>query len=276
MQDDTIPRELTRAVVLAAGRGTRMRAAGSRSVPLDADQERAADRGLKGMIPFGDEPFLAHVLTALADAGYTDACLVVGPGADPIRAHFEQAPARRLRIRFAVQETPLGSAHALLAAEAFSGGGDIAVINSDNHYPAPALRALRALKGSGLVGFRRDGLLSGNVAADRIAGYALIERDGRDMLTSIREKPDAESLAEAGARALVSMTCWRFRSTIFEAIRRTPRSVRGEYELPDAVRLAMQDERFEVVPMSVPVLDLSRRDDIPRVGAMLRGRSVRL
>jgi hypothetical protein len=38
----------------------------------------------------------------------------------------------------------------------------------------------------------------------------------------------------------------------------------------------MQSERFDVVPVSVPVLDLSRRDDIPRVDALLRGMRVDL
>jgi glucose-1-phosphate thymidylyltransferase len=264
-----------RAVVLAAGRGTRMRAA-SHAVVLDAEQERAADRGLKALVPFNGQPFLSYVLTALADAGYVDVCLVVPPGDDPIRACYEHIATRRLRLHFAVQEQPLGSAHALLAAESFAGIDDIAVINSDNLYPADALRALRTLTGSGLIGFRRSGLLRGNIDAGRIAGYALIATDETGALSSIIEKPTADSIAAAGDDVLVSMTCWRFRPGIFEAIRATPRSARGEYEIPDAVARLMVSERFDVVPMSVPVLDLSRRDDIPHADALLRGMRVDL
>jgi glucose-1-phosphate thymidylyltransferase len=243
---------------------------------LDRAQERAADAGLKALMPFHGHPFLSYVLTALADAGYVDVCLVVPPGDDPIRACFEHIATRRLRLHFAVQEQPLGSAHALLAAESFADDHDVAVINSDNLYPADALRALRQMTGSGLIGFQRSGLLSGNIDADRLAGFALITTDGTGALSSVMEKPTADSVRAARDDALLSMTCWRFRPGIFDAIRATPRSVRGEYEIPDAVAWLVQSERFEVVPVSVPVLDLSRRDDIPRVDALLRGMRVDL
>ena len=266
---------LTGLIVLAAGRGTRMRnaAPGTR---LEDAQQIAAERGLKGLIPFEGEPFLAHVLTAVADAGFSRVCVVTAPGPDPIREYFSRVRTKRLRIEFAIQNEPLGTAHALLAAESFSAGRDVAVINSDNLYPAPALAALRDLPGSGLIGFARAGLERGNIDAERIAGYAVIEMDDACVLTRITEKPDAAVLSAAGAGSLVSMTCWRFRPDIFDAIRQTPLSARGEYELPDAVRAAMRHERFTVVPMDVPVLDLSRREDIASVAELLRGRHVEL
>ena len=266
---------LTRVVVLAAGRGSRMRNAAP-GTTLDNAQQIAAERGLKGLIPFEGEPFLAHVLTAVAEAGFSRVCMVTAPGVDPIREYFAHIRTERLRMEFAIQHEPLGTAHALLAAEPFSAGGDVAVINSDNLYPPAALAALRDLTGSGLIGFARDGLQRGNIDSERIAGYALIEMDDERALTRIVEKPDAATLSAAGASSLVSMTCWRFGPGIFDAIRQTPLSVRGEYELPDAVRVAMRHERFSVVPMDVPVLDLSTREDIARVGELLRGRRVDL
>jgi glucose-1-phosphate thymidylyltransferase len=270
-----VSQDLTRAVVLAAGRGARMRAAAP-GLPLDAAQAHAADRGLKALVPFGGQPFLAHVLTELADAGYEHVCLVTGPATVAVCEHFERVHARRLHIDFAVQDAPLGSAHALLAAERFGAGEDICVINADNLYPAAALRMLRGLDGSGLVGFRREGLLRGNIDMARIAAFAVVEHDGEGTLTGIVEKPDAATLAAAGPEALVSMTCWRFSAGIFAAIRETRQSVRDEYELPDAVRSALRRERFEVVAMNVAVLDLSVREDIPRVELLLRGRHVDL
>lgn len=252
-----------------------MRAAAP-GVALDAAQSVAADRGLKALIPFGGEPFLAHVLTEVADAGIRDVCIVTAPGPDPIRAHFATATTSRLRLTFAVQHEPLGSAHALAAAETFAGDADIVVINADNLYPAAALRALHDLERSGLIGFARAGLLSGNIDAERLASYAIIEADVESRLTAITEKPDVSLLQRAGEAALISMTCWRFRPALFDVLRRTPRSPRGEYEIPDAVRIAMREERFTVVPMTLPVLDLSRREDVPVVGALLRDHEVRL
>jgi glucose-1-phosphate thymidylyltransferase len=81
----------------------------------------------------------------------------------------------------------------------------------------------------------------------------------------------------AGARAPVSMNVWRFDQHIFGACRDVQRSTRGEFELPEAVRLAIQrGVRFAVVPAQGPVLDLSRREDVPAVAAHLAGREIRL
>src|SRR5690606_19289926 len=124
---------VTRAVVLAAGRGERMRAAAPDAV-LEPAQSAAADLGLKGLIPFAGQPFLAYVLTALADAGYREVCIVTGGSPDAVREYFERVQSRRLRIRFAVQQTPSGSASAVAAAGQFAGGGEFIVINSDNLY----------------------------------------------------------------------------------------------------------------------------------------------
>jgi len=51
-----------------------------------------------------------------------------------------------------------------------------------------------------------------------------------------------------------------------------PKSVRGEYELPEAVGLAItRGVRFKTFPASGPVLDLSRRTDVALVSQRLRG-----
>lgn len=283
------------AVVLAAGRGTRMQHPAP-GLHLTPEQERLAAAGLKALIPFDGHPFLSYTLSALADAGYGEVCLVVRPGADPVRVYYEGLSTRRLRLTFAVQPEPLGSAHALLAAEphavgsrvAESGGESgagvppprpIVVINGDNHYPAAVLARLRAAPGSALAGFDPDALVArGNIPAERIAAYALVTRDDDGTLARIIEKPDPATRRELAGRALVSMTCWRFEPGIFTACRAITPSPRGEYELPDAVTYAAAHlgTRFRVIPVDEPVLDLSRREDIAAVGEHLRGRKVAL
>jgi dTDP-glucose pyrophosphorylase len=268
---------VAKIVVLAAGRGTRMRDAVAQQ-SLEPPQRRAAELGLKALVPFHGQPFLSYVLTTVADAGLHDVCLVVGPGDDPIRMHYSALVPQRLRFSFAVQQEPRGSAHALLAAEAFAGGDDFLLINADNDYPLRAFTALCALAGPGLIGFARAGLLRGNVCAERLTGYAAVTADSAGYLRGITEKPPASVLLAQGAAAAFSMTCWRFGSRIFAACRATAASPRGEIELPDAVAhaAAVMGERFRVVPLAEPVLDLSTQSDIPAVAALLRGRSVRL
>jgi glucose-1-phosphate thymidylyltransferase len=69
---------------------------------------------------------------------------------------------------------------------------------------------------------------------------------------------------------LISMNVWRFDHRIFDACRDVPRSSRGEYELPEAVGLAVQrGVQFKTFRAGGAVLDLSRRSDVALVGARL-------
>jgi glucose-1-phosphate thymidylyltransferase len=274
----TDPSAAGRAVVLARGLGTRMRRAAP-GARLDAEQAAVAETGLKAMIPVG-RPFLDHVLNQLADAGFRDVCLVIGPEHGVVREYYGgTVRPERLRVEFAVQEEPRGTADAVLAAEGWAGGEPFAVMNSDNLYPAAALRALREAGAPSLVGFRRDALVSGgNIPPERIARFALLDVDEDGILRRIVEKPRPEDAAAAGEAALVSMNCWLFDAEIFAACRAVPLSARGELELPHAVQWAIDHSgaRFRVVPSAAPVLDLSGRDDVAEVAARLAGSEVRL
>jgi glucose-1-phosphate thymidylyltransferase len=91
------------------------------------------------------------------------------------------------------------------------------------------------------------------------------------MLRQVIEKPDEATLARFGDAACLSMNCWKFTPAIFRACKSIEPSPRGEYELPDAVRYAMEQlgERFTAVVCDEPVLDLSYRDDITGVAQRL-------
>jgi dTDP-glucose pyrophosphorylase len=259
-----------KAIVLARGLGKRMREPSD--VGLDAAQATVAESGVKAMMPF-KRPFLDYVLSALADAGYEHACLIIGPEHEAIRNFYSvQAPPRRIRIHFAVQFEPRGTADAVLAAESFVAGEDFLTINSDNYYPVSALRALRVLGEAGTALFAGSALISeGGIPRERIFKFAVCEIDANGYLVRITEKPRETSELSAGQDALISVNCWRFSPQIFEACRRTSISPRGELELPDAVAKAMNDlgVRFKVVRCSDGVLDLSSRADVANVAQKL-------
>jgi glucose-1-phosphate thymidylyltransferase len=185
----------------------------------------------------------------------------------------------RLRIAFAVQSAPIGTADAVLAAQEFTLGEPFVVLNSDNYYPADALARLRATNGPAAIGFSREGLLRGsNIPPERIADYALLDVGEDGMLRRVIEKPSDASLDALGARAPVSMNVWRLTSEFFRACRDVQPSPRDELELPLAVQYAIEilGMRFTVLRMDAPVLDLSRRSDIPRVAALLSTTEVSL
>ena len=245
------------------------------SVALTAEQAAAADEGVKAMMPLDrGRPFLHYVLSALADAGVHETCLVVAPDAKDLQRHFHhELTLRRLRISFAVQPEARGTADAVLAAESFAGTSRFLVLNADNYYPVEAYRALSETDGCALPGFDREALVrQGNIDAERIRRYAVLRVSSDGFLEEIVEKPDEATFAAMGEHALVSMNLWAFTSKIFEACRRVKPSSRGELELPDAVRILMKDlgERVRVLPFSAPVLDLGTRADVASVESALR------
>ncbi|HEY5087504.1 MAG TPA: sugar phosphate nucleotidyltransferase, partial [Gemmatimonadaceae bacterium] len=121
-------RPCTKAVILARGLGKRMREADD-GVVLDAAQSASAESGVKGMIPM-ERPFLDYVLSSLADAGFTDVCIVVAPDHAAMRDYYtSRAVPKRLRISFAVQSAAIGTADAVLAAEEFTAGEPFVVLN---------------------------------------------------------------------------------------------------------------------------------------------------
>jgi glucose-1-phosphate thymidylyltransferase len=239
---------------------------------LNETQREAADAGLKAMMPFGGHRFLDYVLSALADVGIRDVALVVAPDHEMVRRHYvDQAPPSRLRLSFVVQREALGTADAVLAAEGWTGGDPFLAMNADNLYPGHVLDALVRMREPGLPAFRRDALVrGGNIRDDQIQTFALLELDPDGYLARIIEKPPPEVFVRAGDGALVSMNCWRFDRRIFEPCRDVPRSSRGEFELPEAVMLAVQrGMRFRAVPAAGAVLDLSRRSDAAAIAARL-------
>ena len=267
--------ETVKIVVLARGLGSRMRE--DTGVPLNEEQRRAAAAGVKAMMPVG-RPFLDHCLSAYADAGFRRACLVIGPEHRAIRDYYGAQPTSRITVTFAEQAEPRGTADAVLAAEDFVGGDRFVVVNGDNFYTADTLRAVRAASGNAVVGYDRSGLISlGNVAADRVHAFALLDAGPDGRVRGILEKPTPQQAATLGPDARVSMNCFGFTPEIFSAARRITPSPRGELEITDAVKALIHDGTpVLLVPVRDGVLDLSRRDDVASVSAALAGHEVRL
>lgn len=261
-----------KAVIMARGLGTRMRKQ-AEGVELTAEQSKVADSGVKAMISVG-RPFLDHVISALADAGFTDICLVIGPEHDIIRDYYDNVEKHRVRISYAIQHDVLGTARAYLAAKDFIGDDHVLVLNSDNYYPADALAKLQDASGTAMLGFEKQAMVANsNIPADRINAYALIETDEHNHLISFVEKPNPEQLAAAGENPLISMNALLLGPAVLAAAQVIEPSARGEYEIVDAVTTAMaQGEVVEVIPVAEGVLDMASRGDIGPVIEFLKDR----
>ena len=254
------------AVILAGGLGTRMRSEVT-GLDLTYEQKSIAKAGIKALIPFANgKTLLELILENLVVAGFSEFCVVIGPEHDVIR---DFCLAKELDVRFAVQDKPLGTADAVIAAEGCVAADELfLVVNSDNLYPVESLRRLRETNHPAMLAFEREALIEqSNIASERIAGFATVDIDAAGLLRRIVEKPD---IVRSGS--FVSMNAWLFSSTIFDACRSVERSERGEYEITAAVQYAIdkRGEEFVAVKSKEGVLDLSNRSDIESVSRFLR------
>ncbi|AWN52962.1 bifunctional UDP-N-acetylglucosamine diphosphorylase/glucosamine-1-phosphate N-acetyltransferase GlmU [Methylobacterium sp. 17Sr1-1] len=204
------------AVVLAAGKGTRMRSA----LP-------------KVLHPIAGRPMLAHVLASVAEAGAVRLAVVVEPGRDDVARVVAAFPGAETFS----QEERLGTAHAVLAARRAltEGADDVVVAFGDTPLIAPETYArLRAPLADGAA----VAVLAFESPNPTGYGRVLVE-DGR--VTAIREEKDASeaerrvTLCNAGLMALSGAHALGILERIGNA------NAAGEYYLPDAVALAVAD-----------------------------------
>ncbi|MBZ5639686.1 MAG: HAD-IIIA family hydrolase [Acidobacteriia bacterium] len=113
------PPPAARAVLVAGGRGTRIRSISGDLIP-------------KALVPVAGEPIVFRQLELLARHGVREVAVLAGHLADELRAGM--APRARelgIELRFFVERTPLGTAGGLPAARAFLAGTDFVVIYAD-------------------------------------------------------------------------------------------------------------------------------------------------
>lgn len=253
-----------KAVVLARGLGRRMRADAD-GVSLSVEQETAADSGIKALIPVAKGKTVLELIVAnVSAAGFDEICLVIGPEHALIR---EFCASRDIRCDFAIQEEPLGTADAVLAAEEFAGEDLFLVVNSDNIYPVEGLRRLREHGSPASLAFERSSLIEhSNISPERIASFATVEIDIAGNLREIVEKPETVE-----PDSFVSMNAWLFSPAIFEACRSIGASERGEYEITSAVQFAIDKlgVEFSAIKSYEGVIDLSNRGDIETASRFL-------
>lgn len=217
---------LTKAVLLAAGCGTRMRGLTS-ALP-------------KPMIAVRGKPILLHIVEGLRAAGVAQFLIIVGHRADVVRQFFADGSGLGVRIEYALQLVQDGTGKVLELARAFAGSDPFVLSYGDILVEPANYQRLVRLEESA------EAIISVKRGEDVSKGGAVFLNE-RSELVDLREKaPPGEPTSpwyNAGIYA--------FRPSIFEFTARLAPSPRGEYELTDAVReLALAGNRVQALELT--------------------------
>ncbi len=244
------------AIILAAGKGTRMRS----DLPKVAHEVAGA-------------PMVNWVARACAEAGCRRVVVVVGYQRDVVKGCLASFSAPGVSVEYALQEEQLGTGHAVRCAEPLFKGdtGDVFVLAGDG--PLIRSHTLRAL----LERHRSTGAsatLATSVIADP-SGYGRIVRDASGRFAGIVEEKHCTP-AQKGVREVnPSYYCFRV-PDLFAGLARVKRNEgSGEYYITDVPTLLMGDsKRVEVIDAVPPedVLSINTPEQLAEVDSILRAR----
>lgn len=224
-----------RAVLVAAGRGTRLGAL-TESTP-------------KPLLEIAGRPILVRILDALHAAGLRDVAIITGYRGEMIGSELCNGAAVGMHIEYRLQKELDGTARALSLARDFVGNepfafgwGDV-VMRPENY--RNVLRSARLA----------DGALAVNVMDDLSQGGAVLVRNEGDMLfaTGLVEKPAPGSVETPWNNAgfgVLAPEVWGHIDALAPA-------ANGEYVLPTAIGSWLASgARVRAVPVDGPWFDI--------------------
>lgn len=204
-------------VILAAGKGTRL-------YPITHTRSKA-------MLPVVGKPMVERVADDLWRAGIRDLTLVIRPDDAEIVEFFQKQSVFRGELHLVVQQEGQGMAKALQPAAPFI-HEDFILSACDNLVPPGHVEAMVSAW-QGHPGL--DGILTlMKLDSKLISSSGIVALNG-DYITRIVEKP---AISEAPSN-IGSLPLYLFSSHLIEYLSRVKPSPRGEYELQDAVQMAI-------------------------------------
>lgn len=221
------PLEEMLAVVLAAGRGTRLG-------PL-------TEKRSKAMMPIAGKPMIERVFEMLANGGVDLFIVVVHTGDSQLVRHLKQS-SWAAQVELANQEQRLGMAHALACATPLIRQADVAgffLASCDNLYPEGHVAALLRRHSEGAL----DATLTLLSASPQEANDSALVTLHDGLVKDLVEKPSRRQVSREvpTSDVLIAPSLYALSARILDHLPMVSPSVRGEYEFPDALRLLIAD-----------------------------------
>ena len=218
--------KIDRAVLLAAGRGTRMR-------------EMTADLP-KPMLEVRGKPVLQHIVEGLRDAGVAHFLIIVGYRADAVQNFFGDGARYKIDIHYATQVTQDGTGRVVELAKNFVSNTPFVLGYGD------ILVAPENYKRMVDLGNDVEAIISVTRGEDVSKGGAVFVNE-RMELVDLREKTKPGEATSPWYNAGL----YAFRPSIFDFTSKLKPSPRGEYELTDAIReLAQSGKKVQALELT--------------------------
>jgi NDP-sugar pyrophosphorylase family protein len=216
--------KITKAAILAAGRGTRMK--------------ELTDELPKPMVAVKGTPILESIVRGLVANGVNQILIVVGYRKEVITDYFGDGSAFGCSVEYVEQIVQDGTGRVVELAKDFAGEDPFILSYGDILVPAEAYAPLVDFSGV-------DGKLSVKIDEDVRKGGAVFIEDG--LVTNLIEKPGEGEPTSPYYNAGI----YAFSPVIFEYTAELQLSPRGEYELTDAIASQVRDGlRVEAVELS--------------------------
>jgi dTDP-glucose pyrophosphorylase len=246
--------KIDKAVVLAAGRGTRMREL-TAAVP-------------KPMIVVRGKPVLQHIVEGLHEGGIRGLLLIVGYRADAVRDFFGDGSRYDVVIQYATQRVQDGTGRVLELARSFVDNRPFILAYGDILVAAENYRRLVNIPDD------VEAILTVTRGEDVSKGGAVFVNQQMELV-DIREKSPLQGGALATPAGLQELAppfynagLYAFRPSIFDFTAKLKPSPRGEYELTDAIRdLARSGKKVKALELAGEWADVRDPEILARLNA---------
>ena len=219
----------------------------------------------KVLHPLAGRPMVRYVVDAAREAGFRRCVVVIGPGADAVRAALGDD------IDYVAQPEPLGTGHAVAQAEQAAGGaGQLLVLNGD--VPLVTAETLSRLARAHEEQAADLTFLTAQV--EEVGEYGRVQRDGQGQVTGVVEAAELDRLTEGPAEINAGQYCFRAH-WLWPRLAAIPTAGDGESYLTSLISVAVE-EGAALLP--VPAVDpdevrgINDRAQLAQAEAILRGR----
>jgi len=200
-----------KCVILAAGEGKRVH-------PLTYTRPKV-------MLPVANKPILEWNLINAIGAGFSEFIFVVGYKSEMVRNYFGNGNKWKVNIEYVNQGDAFGTAHAIGIVEKFV--NDFVVLSGDTIFGKQDIKKIAENKNS-----------MGIIDAENAKDYGVVETKDKKIV-KIYEK------MENPFTNIINAGIYHFNKKIFDYIRKTEKSMRGEYEITDSINMMLNDKKLD-------------------------------